>query len=187
MLFRARSIEAIRAKLVTEPGCSVLAGHGGGVVYLFAHDHVVWGVDQTASAELSADATRIRCQRGPWVVLNPEEQRRARMAAAVAKTAAAAAKTAAAAQQTVAAAMVGTVIEMADRARYGCPPPVPSRWVVTHLKYGEPIAEPVGLTEEQRLAGDLLARRVRVGADGTCTVLDGTYCLAYERRLGLVK
>jgi len=179
-LYQDRSVAAIRSKL-SAGGCTVDTSHRG-VVWLFAHDIVVWGVDQTASAELSADGTRIRCQRGPWVALTADEQRMAKMAAAVARTAAAAERSAAAAKQTVAAAMVGSEIALTDtRAVSG--QTAPTQWVITHLEHGIAVAEPVGLTDKQRASGELLARRVDHDGQGAWSVIDRTHCLMYTLTL----
>jgi hypothetical protein len=176
--FCRRSTTAILAKL--ESGTVTVMQGNNGVILLFAHDVVVWGTDQTASSELARDCTAIRCQRGPWVQLTPDQQRMARMAAAVAKSAAVSSDAAEKSAAQVAIALVGTVVEFADKQAYGCPIPASTKWLVTHLEDGVAVAEPVGLTDDQRLSCDLLARRIKPDGSGY-KVYDRTYCDLFLR------
>ena len=163
-------------KALDKGACTVQADQNG-LVRLYDHSTVIWGVDQTAYAELSENCTAIRCRKGsPWVNLSADQQRMAKMAAAVAKAAFAKSEADNKAEELANAAMVGQEIDLTVSGGYGSPD-VTGRWTITYVDYGCAVAEPVGLTEAQRSSQSLLARRVSKNAAGQYVAGGKAYCL----------
>jgi len=171
-MLRERNITAIKAALSAG---AATAACGQYAVFLYA-ETIVWGVDQKASAELASDGTAIRSQCGPWVALSADQQRAARGCAKAANAAYVAAKLLQRGAAQAAQALVGQVVEFADMTAYGCPPPAVSSWLITHIDGGLAVAEPVGLTDDQRMSSKLLARRIKPDGAGGYKVIDSEYC-----------